>query len=297
MFVLALSSKEIALTLPLVVLAYDLIYHGIPPDRVTDLGKRHLPFWIILVSFLGMRLWLVRRIGYSSLRFRVDALWAWLDGMLRAALNPFCDDVDPGTRWLFLGTLALIMLLYRSRREVVFGLVWIPATYMATFNSLTGPSDRSFYVASLGLTLVVASILMHPLDRWIAVPRASGLVVLVAFIISYGNGLVTRNQLYYRAGEVAQAIPQQVQTFYPSLPQDARLVFVGVPDQLPSGVLIYMTGLQASMQLTYKDQSLRVFKLDGFPDHVDEPERTFFFLVDHRKVFDRTGAMRALLSK
>jgi hypothetical protein len=257
--------------------------------------KRQLPFWIILGSFLGLRLLVFGRIGFEGMELEPGDWWYWFDGTLLNMFDPLVLDVDQGTRWLLLSVAALVLLFYRSRREVVFGLLWIPATYGATINS--GPSDRSFYVASLGLTLVIASILMRSLDRWIGVPRSLGFAVVMVLIISYGSALVTRNQLHYRAGEVAQAIPQQVRTFYPSLPRDARLVFVGVPDQLPSGVLVYMTGLQPSMQLTYKDASLKVFKLDEFPDHVDEPERTFFFLVDHRRVYDRTDAMRALLSK
>jgi hypothetical protein len=294
MYVLALASKEVAITLPLGILLYELT-HSFSPGKMGGSLKRQLPFWIILGSFLGLRLLVFGRIGFEGMELEPGDWWYWFDGTLLNMFDPLVLDVDQGTRWLLLSVAALVLLFYRSRREVVFGLLWIPATYGATINS--GPSDRSFYVASLGLTLVIASILMRSLDRWIGVPRSLGFAVVMVLIISYGSALVTRNQLHYRAGEVAQAIPQQVRTFYPSLPRDARLVFVGVPDQLPSGVLVYMTGLQPSMQLTYKDASLKVFKLDEFPDHVDEPERTFFFLVDHRRVYDRTDAMRALLSK
>ncbi len=294
-FVLALSSKEVAITLPLAILMYDLVFGSFKVDQPSLFVRRHLPFWLVLAFFIGTRLLVFGKIGFRGAEFKPDDWWYWLDGTLINLFDPFLNELGQAGRWFLLGVLALILIFYRSRPEVVFGLAWIPVIFITTINS--GPSARSFYIPSFGWGLAIASILARPLPRQIRFVRSVGIAGLLTLGGFFGSALITRNQLYYRAGEVAQAIPAQVKTFYPTLPKDARLVFVGVPDQLPSGILVYLTGLAPSLQLSYKQRDIQVLKLDAYPDSVDELDRTFFFRVDHRRVFDETERMRALLKR
>lgn len=288
-FLLAVSSKEMALTLPIIILLYDALLNPRGPFRVLEALRRHVPFWGLVLIRLG--LW---GRGYRGLQLIPGDLWSWMDGNILRIVDPLVPDITSEARWIFALCTILLFFMYRDRRQVLFGLVWIPITYAATINSITGPTARSFYIPSLGLSLVIASVLTRPILRPSRVARSLGVAMLLMLIVSYSAVLITRSQLYYRAGEVAQAIPQQVKSLHPTLPPGARLVFVGVPDQVLEGPLVYISGLQNAMILNYSDSSLQVSKFFKFPIWLDGLDRTYFFQVDHRRVTERADLVRAL---
>jgi hypothetical protein len=291
MFVFSLSSKETAIVFPLVVLLYDIIFIA-DLSHPIDLLKRNLPFWLVLVGYLIFRIDWIGRIGYRGFRSIPEGWWYWVDGSLLSLINPFLSDMTSSIRWLLIGIAVLLLLIYRSRREVIFGLIWMPITLIATATS--GPSDRSAYIASLGLCLVLASILTQPIAYRDSIARAIGFAILLLLAVIYSGTLVVQNQAYHQAGEVAAAIPKQVAAMHPTLAPDARLVFVGVPDQVPAGPLVYITGLPGSLQMIYRSPTLQVDKFGKYPIWLDKLDQTFFFQVDHRRVTERQDLIEAL---
>jgi len=294
LFFLALGAKEVAFTLPFAIALYELVYVSIQRIDLSKSLLRQLAFWLELVFFIGFRLWLFGVIGYEAEVTVNDTAW-WLDRTLEFILDPLALDMSEQVRWFFLGLCMLVAIAYRSRREVLLGLGWIPITFIATISS--GASDRSFYIPSFGLVLVLGSIAARLSGRQSRLTRALGMLILLGLMLIYGVALFGRNQLYHRAGEVAYAIPQQVKALYPVLPPEARLFFVGVPDRLPSGILVYLTGFRSSMQITYRNRSLDVNRVGEFPQTVEQPDRAFFFLVDHRRVTDRTMLVQEELKR
>ncbi len=126
--------------------------------------------------------------------------------------------------------------------------------------------------------------------------KAAASVALVLLIAINATALFSRNQAYNQAGQVAAAIPEQVKALHPTVPPDARLIFVGVPDQVPEGPLVYLTGFHRSMQLAYQ-RTLQILKLDKFPIWLDELDRIYLFQVDHRRVIERTDLSQALVER
>lgn len=290
-FFLALASKEIAVTLVLVLLAYDLVM--LPPNRreLPGLLRRHLPFWLGVGLVIAARVLVFGRIGYGN-SLNWDAFTYWVDKTLERVLNPLTLDGLENLRWLLLAALVLIVWLYRSRRAVIYGAVWIPLVYLATFNS--GASERSFYIPSFGLALALSTIFAAPLPHWQVLSRVSSLIAVVVLMVGYSLALYSENQQFQFAGEVAKAIPDQVKANHPQLPDGARLVFTGVPDELASGVLIYITGLTPSFQLNFRNPTLETLKVGKFPVFVDGLDKTFFFEVDHRRVRERADLVQML---
>lgn len=291
MFLLALSSKEIAITLPFVLLVYDLVCHRSTLEGIPALFRRHLPYWGILGIVFLTRGLVFGRIGYG-IRLDWNAFSYWLDKTISRVLNPLMID-DPETlRWLVLAAALSLIWFYRSRRELILGAVWIPLVYIATFNS--GASERSFYIPSFGLALALASIIAHPLPRWQSLYRPAGATILIVLALIYGDALYAQNQQFQIAGEVARAIPDQVKASHSNLPTDARLVFTGIPDELTTGALIYITGLTPSFQLTYRNPTLSTMKVAKFPILKDGLDKTLFFEVDHRRVKERADIVQML---
>jgi hypothetical protein len=300
MFMLALASKEIALTLPLLLVVYELGVDARDAQRVFVPAWRNyflrwrytIPFWLVLGFFVAVRWFIFGRIGYRGAEATPGDLVYWSDTLLARLFDPLVDEIVSQWRWIILALLVLIVIVYRRRAAMLFAFAWIPVAYLATINS--GPSDRSFYIPSFGLCLALAWLIESTTGGWCwsRLWRGGAIAVL---LMAYGTTTIARSQLYYRAGEVAQVITAQVREYYPSLPPRARLVFVGVPDQLPSGVLVYITGLPHALELAYRRPQIEVIKTDNFAEVSDRLDETFFFLVDHRKVYDKTEAVRAML--
>lgn len=116
----------------------------------------------------------------------------------------------------------------------------------------------------------------------------------LVLLIVYGWTLMSRNDAFHRAGEIAAAIPQQVKAMHPTFPRDARLTFVGVPDRVPEGILVYLSGFPSAMALAYSSAGFETLKFNNFPIWFDKLDRTFFFQVDHRKVTERSDLVQIL---
>jgi hypothetical protein len=297
-FAVALSAKEIGIVLPLCLLVYDVIYHfqwrSIPVHAIL----RHGPFWLLLALYLGFRISWLGSFGYRGTALEMQDVWNWSIGTWLNSMDPFLE-IAGQTGLLILpilsvGLAAWLLSAVRFRQTVLLGLVLIPLTFIPTINSITGTSHRSFYVPSLGVVLVIACVftwLVSNSNRVLKVTATGGMLVL--FLV-YSWTLITRNGVYHRAGEIAEAIPSQVKALHPSLPAGARLVFTGVPDRVPEGVLVYITGLIPSMNLAYSSYAFETFKLGHFPIWFDKLDRTYFFQVEHRKVTERADLVQVL---
>ena len=284
---LSLASKETALAFPLILLLYDLLFTSDWRKDWQWAIARHLPFWLAV----GIRLVLFGH-GYQGLQISSENIWHWIDGNLVNLLDPLSIDMTSILRWFMLGLLALLLYVCRSRREMIFGILWIPLTSLPTI--LSGPSDRSFYIPSVGLTVVLAGILATQWNQKHRTFKMGSLAVFALLMMGYGLTLFERNQDVYRAGEIAEAIPTQVLAMHPTLPKGSRLVFVGVPDQTPQGTLVYLTGFPGLLPFLYPDVSPQIFRSNKFPVLMDPLDRTLFFQVDHRRVIERTDLIDAL---
>ncbi len=286
-FMAALCSKEIALTLPGVIILYDVMFHGLAPLRLGERIKRHAPFWIMIaVRILAF--------GHGNTGLRLDERngWNWLDGILIRVANPLIVEPNAVMQLGVLVGVIFLVWVYRSRREVLFGVLWIPITF---FPTIVGEvSDRSFYISSFGLALVLASILTRPPfypRRWWSVVAAAGVIGL---IVIYSAALITTNQTMRKAGDVAETILKQIVKLHPSASPDERLVFVGVPDRIPEGPLVFLTGFPGLLHPWYGSREIQALKFNKFPMWLDNLDKVFFFEVDHRRVAERTDLVQRL---
>ena len=191
-FVVALASKETAVTFPLALLLWDLLIRRLTgaPLR-TAIVSRHLPFWFVLLPVAVWAWSHSRYLALAQFSFSIrplsDNLLSEIHAVAYALLLFFCpwkqsfDHDLPVLHSLFewplfldlmvLSGLAIAALLAARRLPLLtFGVGWfflqlLPTHSLIPRNDLL--SERNLYLASIGLLLVVVIIGSH-LTQWLA---------------------------------------------------------------------------------------------------------------------------------
>ncbi len=285
-FLLALGSREMAIVVPALLVAYDLSYHSRDFARPLRVLFGYVPFVLAVTSrmvFGGH--------GYRGLLIAPEGWQYYVDFNLLRAFDPLFEH--PGdVRYIAIICALALLFVYRFQPAVLFGLAWVPIAIIPTL--VGGVNDRSFYIPSFGIALlmaVVAASLISHKSKWVAPP---GLAALIVVLIGYSAALYARNQPYARASSVAKSIVDKVSELHPTVPHDARLVFVGVPEAVPEGPPVFGVGLREALTIRYRIEGLQVMRLSEFPLWLDDLDHTFFFQVDHRNVVERADLVAAL---
>lgn len=287
---LALMSIETALTLPLLFLLYDVIYQREQGWRA--IAKREALYWAILLAYVSLRVVLFGGGGGTpSFDAAASVLFFW-SGYTQYAADPFITDIalwqTVGVNLLFL----ILLVAYRKRRAVVFGLLWMPIPLLIAL--AFPPQERYFYVPSVGLALALAGILVDPLPRW-KFSRAVGAALATLLILFYSVSLYRLNENWRSASVLAQNILMQVKALQPTFPDEANIVFVGLPPRIRRApVFSDPTNIQYAIALTYNNPTLQATSADAFPPFAEHPERTFFFEYDERTVTERADLEQQL---
>ncbi len=292
---LAFFSKELALTAPAAIALYDALYHPRELLRVPALMRRHAAYWILLAAYFPVRYFFLGKVAARGFEHVGEGFWLWIDAQIRFVVFPLVSDVTVELRWLALALIVSLLAISRAHRAILFGLAWTPLTYFLTVS--TNPSDYSFYLPSYGVTLIAGWLLSRTRIFRFEIPARARVAFLALLLLTLGVATFLWSQAYRRATDVAAAIVQQVKAYYPTLAPDARLVFVGVPDRTTDDVIVFLAGFGSAVQIAYLNPNLQVERVAKFPLWLDQPDRTFFFLVDHRRVYKREEVARALAAR
>ncbi|MGH7228800.1 MAG: tetratricopeptide repeat protein [Nitrospiraceae bacterium] len=189
-FLLSLASKETAITLPLVLLLWDVLVRRLRGASLrTTFVSSHLPFWLILLVVGLVALNHPRYAALAQFSFGIRPLWvnllSELNAVTYALLLFFCPwkqnfDHDLPVlhtlfQWpLFLDLLVVIglaiaaLLVVRRVPLLTFGVGWFFVQLLPTSliprNDLL--SERNLYLASIGILLAVV-VLSARLTEWL----------------------------------------------------------------------------------------------------------------------------------
>ena len=225
-FVLALGSKETAMTFPLALLLWDIVIRRLDGGALRKMVlSHHLPFWFMLIAVAAWAWWHPRYSTLTQFSLEIRPLWDNLLSELHATafslLLLFCPwkqsfDHDLPTlhsllQWplpldlLLLGGLAVVAFVSARRVPLLaFGIGWffvqlIPTTLIPRNDLL---SERNLYLASIGLFLVVVlvsfrliQLLLEAQSRFQLVQIGAGSLGLLA-ILALCYMTVERNELY-----------------------------------------------------------------------------------------------------
>jgi len=217
--ILALLSKESAITLPALLLLSDMLCR---PSSGDQEGRapfrralvRSLPFWGVAALFLALRLGMFMQLAGN--RLQDGGLWRRLPGSLEILgryvwlslvpthMQPFYSLPRPGSfldagpaLGLLAGGILVLLVGWSWRRAplVAFGAAWFLVTVIPTLDLVPvsfremGLADRYLYLPSAGITLCLAQgllLLMGPATRETWRPRrAAAWVALVLLLTLY----------------------------------------------------------------------------------------------------------------
>lgn len=226
-FVLALGSKETAITLPIIFLLWDVLVRRVngPTFRATIL-YRQSPFWIVLLVAAGWAWSHPRYTALAEFSFTIRPFWDNLLSQIHVAayslrlfFTPWNQNFDHDlpvfhslTQWpLPLDLLLLLAVagsaLFSAKRLplAAFGLAWffiqLLPTSLIPRNDLL--SERNLYLPAIGLVLASVTCGSHIAQRLLtvihqpALVRVGAVVLATSLVVALSLFTYERNQLYH----------------------------------------------------------------------------------------------------
>jgi hypothetical protein len=270
LYVCAVNSKESGLTLPLALIAYELLYRG-PSMREfvrpwTRWARKHAVIFacgalgaIRLVDLFAGPSALARQEGYQPV-FTLTRVFETSSNFLNHLCYQTLPWFTPLKVILVCGLLVVLALLARNR-AMWFGLL-VAALGSLPVDFIPPRAASAYYISLFGLALYAAAGLSAAVS-WIANkipgaatnPRTPGVVLFLTLALAFGP--LNRFQGEFAAcsvaapGERHRAVLEQFRRAAPTLKPAARLFFLTDP------VRPGYWDLQFLIQLAYHDSSLR----------------------------------------
>lgn len=285
---LALASHEVATTLVLVLLFYDLAFF--------KKRKKLLPRWLSFTPFViltGVYFWIRSSSGahglsgdysYHFANLPFNFLGNFLGYLGELTFSFYFVPLYQKLRFFFqvrkwlaliLGLIGLGILRRRlkflriknllGRRTVTFTLGWMVITLLP-FLGLGNMSERYVYLASFGYLLGMASFIYWLKEKAVRLARPQiGLSLLVLFVFGligfYGYELKRAHQDWAEAGRISKNTLLALSTNYAKFPPESNLVFANMP--LKKGLAwVFPVGLEEAIEFIYRDESLKVYRVN-----------------------------------
>ena len=228
LYFLGLLSKEMAITLPAVIVLYDLVLRDRRPDGITlkrtrAIVKQRIAFYAgfaaVSLVYLGIRFLIIISPG-GTMHFSYGSLWQrliflpWhLLHFVKLALLPYPLTADyvfayPASFWeasnliglaVVAGLLAISIPVYHRSKPIFFGIWWFLITLLPVSNliEIYNPiAERYLYIPVIGFCLVVPVLISALAARCFARPAtatAAALIPLAGILGVYAWLTIARN--------------------------------------------------------------------------------------------------------
>jgi 4-amino-4-deoxy-L-arabinose transferase-like glycosyltransferase len=301
LFALGLLSRETAVMLPALFLLSLFVLPGkgrvaVPLSR---LAVASVAYVVVLVGYLGVQL--IGRngtqagVGRGGLQFRPLNL----DSILLAIMD-YVHGLVPGgsmlaqlpldalriTVWFeWLVVIALAVVLCRmGYRLALFGLLWLLLTPLL-FIFFSAPSDRYFYLPSIGYAIFMAAILtgllawtQRRLPRLHISARAIASMLVAGLLLFQAVDLLARENAWRVAGQATGGVFHDIRQAVPEPRDYSAFYFVDLPMFL-NGVPTFQNAVQEGVQLIYENDTIAASAVtcDYLRQQAELPRYSFFF--------------------
>jgi hypothetical protein len=267
LFMLSLISYEGTVIFPGVVFILELFIFARQSknawSRLRTAAAKAFPYTIILVIYLAWWALLFRgEVGKYELSFGLGNLWGNYYSLLYQLFygNQHLAGV------LYFVLLLLSLLLPRDRFPLMwFSVLWMVLSFLP-FVFIAGFASRFAYASAIGYALLIAVMLSActfqektgsmPALRFIPLPVA--IMIFLTLAAYYASDLRSRISEWKTAGEIADAIPRQIRTRHPDLPDDSTLVLAGIPRMFGHAYVYPLVGLKSAIERSYPGRRLQV---------------------------------------
>jgi len=290
-FILSLASYELAVTLPIVLVLYFVIY------KTSKESKKQwfflLPYFISLGLYLILRNViaqahflsgdynynlgnfilnffgnLMRYLGELILGFRFIPFYDFLR-------ESFCDQKLISA--LFLMLILITVYNFRKRLKkaridklIIFSLGWIIITLLPVIG-LDNVAERYLYIPSVGFVILL-SILINKFYR----KKFSALVLVLIMTVSISGFYyleLKRVELSWKeAGEISNEILRALSTNYKQFPKKSTLYFVNLPLKVERA-WVFPVGIEDGLWFIYKNDNLNIMKGNNLSAALDYKKR------------------------
>jgi hypothetical protein len=288
-FFLALGAKEMAITLPALIIIYELLWQFrdlMPGRRLIKNILHFLPFVALLALYLFLR-WESTRllVGFYAAPALQPKLQPMAETLVSAFLSVFMGSpwrqsallgLQAFWLWAALAATSALFLLGMSARnkhhlkEMFFGWLFFIITagpiLPLKFSWLTDEGDRFGYLPSLSIAIVLALVVYLMLSSRKTILAGWFLVIILGVHLSYN--LYVKNLYWAEAGRLSHDL---LYSFGQSadVTKKQGIVIMGLPDNLV-GAQVFRNGWSSAVGLYYPSyvQDMLVVKT-GFNYPVD----------------------------
>jgi hypothetical protein len=269
-FACGLFAKQSLVTLPVLILAYDLVYartrENTPAGNVVARFAPHLPFFLLALAYL----WLRQTLFGNAVREDLLTAAAFKEFAVRQSfyvrkLLPIATGAPPVVRALA-AALTLIALavcsrwfvarsaFYRPARRhlVFFGLIWYAITIAPMV--VTYASPRHLYLTSAGISIALAALILpdglgdDPRRRVGRVSIVTGLIALYGVALTWNISAWVANGI--ESQRFAAALPHMIR----SVPRGS-VVLLSIPEWRRDG-FFWSWGLPFALQRPFLPEDL-----------------------------------------
>jgi hypothetical protein len=268
LFVLALLTKEIALTLPVLLVLLEVTYFQNLGWK--SVGKKTISYFLILISYVAYRQWAIGiTVGYYAqdsliidiqqyvvhiLNYDLNLI---LTGQWRIAALQVLDDF-----WFVYAVMLVIVAVWggmnivkKKYPEITFAVgFWLMNIALVSplmMGLHNDEGERYGYIASVGAVMLFAWVLSYLYER----KKIVGMVVTGVFVISCGYVTIQKSYDWDGASKISYALVQQLDHLDMSVYVNTYVI--GLPDTY-KGAQVMRNGLPQAVQLYSQGNIVRV---------------------------------------
>lgn len=327
-FGLALSSHEVAATLPFILFALEYTFFKRMTIRdLRSFGKYAL-YGGCLIVYLLATLWIKGQNhvtsggpveGYHLTRlgmYQVKLFASYLVYLVLPQIKLRSLDVSPLTVLMStMVALGLLAAFIKNPKRSRFWVLWILITLQPFVLFVPfGNADRYFYLPAVGVCALVATLWGSGYERLDRVNHTVAKALTAGLLVVYvGTSiLIVQQQLrdWREAGKMAQDLIEQVEDLYPHLGSEAHIYVGDLPGQYGYAYVFLGGGFQGAIRLIHGDPSIRVFttrdpnalsQIESSTSNAPPIPGTYLLLYSHdeQTMIDYTanvGALTAVLN-
>jgi hypothetical protein len=286
-FAAALSSKEMALTVPLLLLLMEYLIFRKPGGWLREAAGKLAPFFVLLALYFVAREFMFGGIGgYTSGGEAVHTAWH-MDKLGQNSLNlmkvflfPANREALDGTSWAsgIFGAACIFGIVsaaaaYRHKgsradiRPVLFGIAWFVLSLLPVINLKVNPDSlagtRLYYMPAAGLMIAIGaaiapSVFKAPPDR-----LKAGLLAIL--IVAMGMFAYLDGGPWNTAYRIAAYVPKRIKELAPDPPRGSHIFIIGDMDNF-RGAFLFRNGLWSALVEQYGPEKRDWFQYVGLID-------------------------------
>ena len=298
----AILVKEMGVTLPGIIIVYDVIFSTPRKSFYATLWQRvkqYAPYFLILAGYSLLRAHALARnaqyydsplrsvIGGYAVEFFGSFIFENIVWYFKFLAIPFDAHLfSPSLLLNVLGITVITVLCLVLSKESRFGILWIFVTLIPVYSFHIG---RGVYLASVGFCMLISMLFTFRLADRIKhktmqnlmpkILRVSQVIIVLVLFYRYGIALQKSNAWWSDVAEISEQVPLMTKAIYPELPKGAYTCFQNLPLDMNQRFLGALYFRYPHSQLGVYTEDFEQYLAQKGTEHLPT---AYFFLYDRQ---------------